>query len=199
MTLKLEHYLKPGEELWQIYQRHVATYLVGWLIGGVLVALGFFFIWPLFRFGTWGVAGFAVIIVVGLFMLFRTTKLFRGNVVLVTSEGLVDISRSGLWGEAVSRLSYADIQDVSWFRHGFWAVVFRYGTVQVLGAAGTVHLAFPGLPNPHEMSAKVTSWREQVRNQSVRIPSARKSTLDKVRSAERSKVIGEVFGPPPTT
>lgn len=195
MKLNYQRYLQPGEELWYVYRRHGAAYALSEAVGCTLIMFGFFFLWPLFNRGAMGVAGLVALIVLGLAVLSHSITLWRYNVLLVTSLGVVDVSRTGLWGVVVSRLSYPDVQDVSWARRGFGAFVLRYGTVSVVGAGGTVRLAFPCLPRPAAVAAQLTSLWQQHR---LGVPSL-PGLWGEIEAANRTKSGSGVTGVLPRT
>jgi hypothetical protein len=185
---KLDKYLKPGEELWQVYKRHGLTYFLWWIIGCLLVLGAFFFLWPLFRIGGWGVLIFLVLFFVGAGIIIRTVRLWNGNLLLLTNQRVIDISRSGLFGETVSEMPFYDIQDISWARKGFWAAIWRYGTVQLVSAGGAVRLLFPNLIKPADIAAQIAGLKDKARGLA-----SEPKTNPLVTSQERAEIIKEVF------
>lgn len=159
----LSQYIKNDETLVAAYRQRPITYIWGWLFGVLLLCAAAFFIWPAFHYGQWGVAGWVVLVLVGVILCVRTTRLWSGNLLLLTDKGLVDVYRAGFFREFVSQLSYSDIQDVSWSRPGWCAALLRYGSVQVLGAAGTVNLVFYKMPKPKSIAERLTNLRDQAR------------------------------------
>lgn len=185
---KLDKYLKPGEELWQVYKRHGLTYFLWWIAGFVLILAAFFFLWPLFRMGGWGVVIFLVLLFVGAGIIIRTIRLWNGNLLLLTSQRVIDISRSGFWGETISEMPFYDMQDVSWGRKGFWATIWRYGTVQLVSAGGAVRLLFPNLIKPADIATQIAGLKDKARGL-VNEPKVNPPTTSK----ERAQIINEVF------
>jgi hypothetical protein len=187
---KFGKYLKPGEELWQVYKRHGLTYFLWWIAGFILVLAAFFFLWPLFRMGGWGVIIFLVLLFVGAGIIIRTIRLWNGNLLLLTSQRVIDISRSGFFGETISEMPFYDIQDVSWARKGFWATIWRYGTVQLVSVGGAVRLLFPNLIKPTDVATQIVGLKDRARGL-VNEPKVNSSTTIK----ERTQIISEVFKP----
>lgn len=187
---KLDKYLKPGEELWQVHKRHGLTYFLWWIAGFVLVLAAFFFLWPLFRMGGWGIVIFLVLLLVGAGIVVRTIRLWNGNLLLLTSQRVIDISRSGFFGETISEMPFYDIQDVSWARKGFWATIWRYGAVQLVSAGGAVRLLFPNLIKPANIATQIAGLKDKARGL-VSEPKINTSTTIK----ERAQIINEVFKP----
>jgi len=166
MTIsKFSNYLHTGEEVLQYYQRQAASYFFSWVLALVFIIPAFFFLWPLFQAGTWGVVAFAVILAIGLVILLRTFLLWRGNIVLVTNERILDLSKEGMFGKSVSQATYNEIQDVSWQRNGLWATLWRYGDVQLVAGGGSIRLIFPCLKNPQQVVDFIISLRNKARKQ----------------------------------
>lgn len=154
-------YLRGGEEVWYVHHRHPAPQLWRWALGGLLVAAGFFFLWPLFKLGGWGVVVFLVDILVGTLVVVRTSVMWRNTVLIITNQRLIDVHRGGLWHEAVSQLSYTDLDDVGWSRAGVWGTILGFGTVEVHGVNGTVRLLFSHVTKPSQLAGVITTIREQ--------------------------------------
>lgn len=162
---KFSKYVNTGEETNAVLLRHPGVYTWRWIVGSICLALAFFFLWPFLKLGSWGALGFGTTLGVGLYVLLKTLRLWRGTFVITTPERLVDVVRLGWWGEAVSQIKFRDIQDISWTRQGFGSLIYRYGTVHIVGAQGAVRLALPALPQPESVAVKLIAAAERARGE----------------------------------
>lgn len=121
---KFSKYLRGREELLKAYQQHAACYTVAWILSILLIGAAFFLLWPLLNLGQWGLLGFVALLSCGLIILVRTIRLWRGNVLLLTTERVLDINRTGFFSQTVSQTTFSDIQDISWSRKGLGATCF---------------------------------------------------------------------------
>lgn len=154
-------YLRDGEGLLVAYRRHALSYWRNWLAAALFIGAASFFLWPLLRLGSWGAAGAATLLLAGVLTLWRTGRLWRGNVMLVTNLRIIDVSREGFFTETVSEVVWGNIADVSWSRQGLLAFAARYGTVQVVATLGNIHFVFPNLPHPARVAQQLLDMRQQ--------------------------------------
>ncbi|MBI5466550.1 MAG: PH domain-containing protein [Candidatus Kerfeldbacteria bacterium] len=189
--LKFSKYLRGGEELLKVYQQHPACYVGSWTLGVLLTGLAFFGLWPLLILGTGGVVGFLALALGGAVVLGRAFRLWRGNVVLLTNERILDIDRSGFFSQTVSQVFYSDIQDISWSRRGLGAAIFRYGSVQLVCAGGSIRLVLAHLPSPATVSSDITAAKERPRTKASESTKAPPTTAQ-----ERERLVEQVYRQP---
>ena len=143
----LKH-LKNDEEPVRIVRKYWIT-LVGPLSVSALCSIApFFFLVPLFRLGSLGVAFFVILAVTGLLIFFRSLYVYSLNAFLITNKRIIDIDQHGFFRKTVSESSYQSIQDVSVRFHGIFQTVFHYGSILIQTAGSTANLEIFDAKNP---------------------------------------------------
>ena len=130
---KLEDVLqvKDGEEIKDIVRRHGLTLVPGLFVAFLCIVVPFFFLFPLFAWGIFGVAVFLVAVILGIVIAIRTFLLWDADVLIVTSLRVVDVDQRGVFTRIVSEAPIPSIQDVSWTRKGIGQTILRMGTLRI--------------------------------------------------------------------
>jgi membrane protein YdbS with pleckstrin-like domain len=122
---------KAGEEMMAVVRHFGLTFWPQILAVALLIILPFFFIFPLFKWGYWGVGLFLFLIFLGVLYAVRTFVVWYYNAFVITNLRIVDIDQRGFFERIVSEAPYEKIQDVSYRRKGIWQTIFRYGNVRI--------------------------------------------------------------------
>ena len=140
--------LRPEEEIIQVVRRYFLTLWPNIGLSLLLILVPFFFLFPLFRLGYWGVIIFSFLILSGLFYGIRKIAIWYLNVFVITSKRVIDIDQRGFFDQIVSEVSHKKIKDVSCRIKGFWQTIFHYGKVRVKTSIDNLELEFSGVKNP---------------------------------------------------
>lgn len=116
----------------------------------LLLTLPFFFLFPLFRWGYWGVALFGAPLLLGVVYAFRVLITWYYNAFIITNCRVIDIDQRGFFERIVSEALYEKIQDVSYRRKGIWQTIFRYGDVMIQVAGGDIGLEIKKVRAPEK-------------------------------------------------
>jgi len=144
-------HLKEGEEIIRIVRRFYLTYAFHLTIAILIVLMAFFFLFPLFRLGPWGVFGFFLIIVIGIFYAIRQTIIYYLNGLVITKERILDFDQRGLFDRVVSESTYEKIQDVSFKVKGVWQTFFNFGDIEIQTAAAQANLEVKNVARPQNI------------------------------------------------
>lgn len=123
--------LKAGEEVVSVVRHYALTLWLKILGAFLLLVLPFFLIFPLFKWGYWGVGLFLILILLGIVYGAKIFAVWYYNAFIITNKKIVDIDQRGFFERVVSEAAYEEIQDVSYRRKGIWQTIFRYGDVRV--------------------------------------------------------------------
>lgn len=140
--------LKPHERIVRVYRRYPLMNVGHYFGAGVFLLLPFFFLFPLLRFGQWGIVCGVGLFCIGLFLLARTIFLWYHNVFLITTDRVIDFDQRGFFERVVSQSSHEKIQDVSFHIHGLLPTLLRYGDLNIKTAWGSVDLCVPAIYHP---------------------------------------------------
>lgn len=121
--------LKDNEKILLTLRKSLWAY-AGQICGiCALIAAPFFFMFRLFQIERFGAYLFAAPLVIAFFLILRLLFLWRGNVLLVTSERLIDLERKSLFHRELHEIGWNKIQSVGSQIKGVWATIFRVGVV----------------------------------------------------------------------
>jgi hypothetical protein len=116
--------------------------ITGGSLQAIIIAVGFF------------LTVFAVIITA------VAAFIYTHNVLIVTSEKIVQQLYLSLFNKKISQLSIADVQDSTVRQQGIIAHIFNYGTVTIETAGEQSNYTFTFVPNPYEVSKALVGAHE---------------------------------------
>ncbi len=91
------------------------------------------------------------------------------DVIVITSNHLVNIKNIGLFRREVSEQNLARVQDVSSKMNGFWQTLFRYGTVYVETAGEAPNFIMENVPRPYKIANTIMKLHESIINNNSQI------------------------------
>lgn len=135
--------LKPREEVLETVRETV--YPKVWRMSLLLIwfLIPFFFLFPLFRIGAFGVVIFFLLVLSALFFLGREFTKWSRTVLVVTDKRVIDVDQKGYFDKVVTETSYKQIDEASYRVKGFFPTIFRYGviTLKLRGAAADIEFS----------------------------------------------------------
>jgi len=154
--------LKPEEDILMTVRQDLVP-LIPWVI--VLIVwfiLPFFFMFPLFTLGEWGVLIFAVIVLSAVFFAYRTWFGWQRTMFVVTDRRLVDIDQHGFFDRTISELFYSGIDDVSYRKKGLLSTIFGYGNVLIRTTGSAADIEVRRVRGPDKLHDLINDLREAV-------------------------------------
>lgn len=106
------------------------------------------------------VAGSVFAVAILLFVLFVATYAYRLNRLLITDRNLIQVGQSALFSRKISRLSIANVEDVSAEQRGILATIFNYGSLQVQTAGERPNFMFKTCPDPNRYANQINIARQ---------------------------------------
>lgn len=151
--------LKPKEEVLEIVREDIMAHIFGFLLAVVWFVTPFFFMFPLFRNGAWGVLVF--LLLVGTAVGFGLHKFFKWTrtVMIITDRRLVDVEQRSAFDRVVSEVPFGNIEDVSYRVKGLFATLFRLGEFRVHCAGSAAHIVFSHVRRPAKIQDLVNDLR----------------------------------------
>lgn len=122
----------------------------------LLLALSFFFLFPLFSFGYWGEALFFFLILLDVVYALKNFIIWYYNAFVVTNRRVVDVDQRGFFEQIVSEAPYEKIQDVSYRRKGIWQTIFRYGDVRIQMVDASAGLEIRNVRGPEKIQELIS-------------------------------------------
>jgi hypothetical protein len=140
--------LKPDERVVAVLREAVVPYVFWMVFFFVWIVAPFFFLFPLFRQGPFGVILFFALTLSGLLVGFRRLFVWRHSIVLITDRRVVDVEQHGFFDRTFSEADYADVEDITFRVRGIIPTIFRYGTLRVKTAGNAADMEMRRVHRP---------------------------------------------------
>jgi len=159
--------LQGGEEVIQVIRRHPAS-LWGRLALIALVIIIALIVW--INFGGDGTMGtllniaFILVIVGGLLIGFMVWYRYRNDLWVITSQRLIDVTRSTPFNQQITTASLTNVQDISIRRKGIFNTMLNFGDVicQTASAASNT-FALIGVAKPEQVLDAIDDARSKAK------------------------------------
>ena len=133
MSLNKKINIRDGESITKIVRSYGLVLYWKYLVGLVFLCGSSFAMFQLFSYGWWGYAIYGFGMLLGVYIILKTWFFNHFNLLVITSERVVDIDRTGWFDVVMSSISYPDVKDISVRKRGLFANVFNYGNVVIQG------------------------------------------------------------------
>lgn len=144
----LSKHLQPGETVVTIVRRIAWTMVPGLLGTGSLIIVNFFLLAWWFQWRGWGGLGFSLVLLLAGWWAVRTIYVWRLNLLVITSQRIIDVDQRGFFQRAVAEAPYQKIQDVRYTVRGLWQTMFHFGSVIIQTAGSATNLELTGIADP---------------------------------------------------
>jgi uncharacterized membrane protein YdbT with pleckstrin-like domain len=163
-----EDMLLPGEVIVTIIRKHVFGLILIYLavLGAAAVIVAFVVVVASNLINeNVNFVNFAAISIFAIallaFILFIATYVYRQSRIIVTNRSLIQVLQKGLFVRKVSRLSFADVEDVTAEMRGILQSLFNYGTLQIETAGERPNFVFTYCPKPNFYAEQILTARQQ--------------------------------------
>ena len=153
--------LNDQEEIVRIVRAHWLTLVLPFIVIVFLFMAPFFFLWPLFRLGLWGIVIFSLLVLTALVLAGRKYRRWRQSVLILTTARIFHIEQRGFFDRVVMEVFYQNVRDVSYRIKGFWPTLAQFGSLrlQIDGAADPWE--FHRLAHPEDLQHLIVELRER--------------------------------------
>jgi hypothetical protein len=104
---------------------------------------------------------FAILFVgLGVFVLLLATSVYRQNRLIITNHAVAQTLQSGPFSQKMSRLSMADVEDVTADQKGILPTIFNYGVLTVETSGELKNFVFKYCPDPNRYATLVSEARQ---------------------------------------
>lgn len=158
--------LKAREEVLDLVQASLLPKLWAFVFATGWTVLPFFFLFPLWRQGSWGVILFFVWLVSGIIILSRLYLMWARTVFLVTDMRVVDYDQRGFFHRVVTEARFEQIDEVSVQVKGIIATLFRYGTLRLKLHGAAADIEVERVKRPEHLADLINDLRSQSRQTS---------------------------------
>lgn len=157
--------LKPHEEILATVRQSLIPIFWKFLLFAFWLLIPFFFLFPLFREGVVGVIVFFGLVISGFALFLRQYLRWVGTTLIVTDKRVVDIDQRGFFDRIVTEASYSQIDEASYRVKGFWATVFRYGSIRLDLSGSAADIKFERVNRPARVHNLINDLREDHRSE----------------------------------
>ncbi len=150
------HYLEDGEEILFVAHKHWIKLVA---VGVKTAVFGFLLPWTMWYFFP-GIFWAALIWTVAFWFYFLYHFLdWYFDVWIATNASVIDIEWRGLFHHLSSRISYAEVREVSYEIKGIINLILRYGDTAIgMATGGKIELC--SAANPRKVSLRITEIRD---------------------------------------
>lgn len=154
--------LRDSEELLAIVRRSPLEHVFGFVFSLLVIIASFFFLYPLLQLGRWGLLIILLGLCGGVFFLVRTFMLHKMNILVLTSERVLDIDQQGLFSRVVSECLYENIQEMSIRITGILGTSFGVGTLMIHTKGDRADLQVTGIKHPQKVQDAITNIQKKI-------------------------------------
>lgn len=158
---KIRKNLKEGEEIIVIIKKYPLVFIGPIIISAVFIIAPFFFLYPLFHQGLWGVILFFILLLSGITFSIRQFVIYSFNIFVITNQRIIDIDQKGFFDRTVSESTYDKIQDVSFRLKGVFQTMFHYGSIIIQTAGTQANLELSGIKDPEKVQDLITKLQRE--------------------------------------
>lgn len=109
---------------------------------------------------TLGLLIMAVLTLIIVAMLFMMTSIYWASTLTLTGEDVEQTIQYGLFSSKKSRLSLANVEDVTAYKRGFVSSIVNYGTLNIETAGEQVNFKFKYCPDPNACAKTIMDARQ---------------------------------------
>ena len=151
---------KPNEEILLIVRESLVPKSGKLCLFALWFLVPFFFLYPLFRMGAIGFVIFTVLVVSGIFLFWKTFRLWSHTLLVITDRRLIDIDQRGLFDRVVTETAFDHIDEVSYRMQGMMSTVCGYGTVTVRLHGESADVVFKSVRKPSRVQNLLNDLRK---------------------------------------
>lgn len=150
--------LQEGERIVSVLRRSLIVAVPRLAVAGVLIALPFFFLFPLIRMGFVGTVLICLGLAAGAYLALKAILLWDANVVVLTDRRFIVVRQEGLWSRRVFEAPLAGCQ-VTVAREGFLGLM-RIGQITFTGPGLSVPVIVSGMPAAESVARSIQGLRD---------------------------------------
>jgi len=158
--------LHSDEEVDGVVRQFTASLMTPFTISGALTVLAFYFFVPLWNLHLWkwdisivGRVFFILVLLYAFLHSLRAYVIWRGTMLIITNQRVIDVDRRGLFDRIVSEVPYQSLSDVSYRSKGFIEMTANIGTITFQMYSGNENISFHRIMNPAALHKQILELR----------------------------------------
>ena len=153
--------LKDDEEIIKVVRKYALVFFGPVFLSAIFIIAPFFFLYPLFHWGSWGVLIFFLILIIGILLGLRAFVIYSLNTFIITNQRIIDIDQRGFFDRTVSETTYDKIQDVSFKIKGIAQTLWHYGSIIIQTAGSQANIELHGVKDPEQIQHLITEIQKE--------------------------------------
>ncbi len=158
--------LHSDEEVKDVVRQYSARLVTPFAAMSLLFIFAFFFFVPLWNLHlmNWNISivgktVFFASLIVGVFYFWRSYVIWRGTMLIVTNQRVIDVDRRGFFDRIVSEVPYESLSDVSYRSKGVIEMTAGIGTITFQLFSGNENVSFEHMMNPAALHKQILELR----------------------------------------
>ena len=152
---------KPEQKI-SVVRRSLFNFFLWSLIPIFLVGLAFFFIFPLFNAGAWGIFIFCLALGFGLLWLVRNFYVWLKQSLTITSVRLIDYDQQGIFQKIVSEINLRDVNDIFFQTKGLIQTVTRTGNLYLKAENNRTKIEIKNIAQPQKIQRLILQLKSEL-------------------------------------
>lgn len=140
--------LKPREDVLEVVHETLTANIIKYSLLVIWFLIPFFFLFPLFRNGAFGVFVFFILVLSALFFIGRSFVKLSRTVLVITDMRIIDVDQKGFFDKVVTETSYKQIDEASYRVKGFFPTIFGYGVITLKLNGSAADIEFVNIKKP---------------------------------------------------
>jgi len=158
--------LHSDEEVKDVIRQYTARLVAPFAVLALLYIFAFFFFVPLWNLRLWswnidyvGRTIFFGSLIFGAIYFLRAYVIWRGTMLIVTNQRIIDVDRRGFFDRIVSEVPYESLSDVSYRSKGIIEMTAGIGTITFQMYSGNENVCFDHMINPAALHKQILELR----------------------------------------
>ena len=158
--------LHSDEEVKDVVRQYTARLVAPFAVLAILYIFAFFFFMQLWNLRLWswdiaivGKTIFFGALIFGLIYFLRAYVIWRGTMLIITNQRIIDVDRRGFFDRIVSEVPYQSLSDVSYRSKGIVEMTANIGTITFQLFSGNENVSFQHTMNPAALHKQILELR----------------------------------------
>ncbi|MFA6410575.1 MAG: PH domain-containing protein [Candidatus Buchananbacteria bacterium] len=161
--------LQPGEKIVKIVRQTNLKLYRQLILPIVVIALAFFFLYPLFFWGKKGIAIFVLALTIGLILGLRNFLIWYLKIFIITNFRIIDIDKQNLLKKTVSEVGLDKITDIFYQAKGVSQTLTRQGNLEIILPDKKTKLEFRNVAFPEQLQSLILQLKADFQSERINL------------------------------
>ena len=162
MALKNNYILNTDERLVTVIRQSVLILIFKLTIPSIIIIVPFFFLYPLFNQGWWGIFIFVISVGIGLMLMAKKITIWSQQKLIITTKRLIDIDQKGIFQKIVSDIPLDKIQEIFYQIKGVVQTISRLGNLHIILSDGKSKIQIYNVSQPYKTQQLILDLKKDL-------------------------------------